>query len=41
VITAFVKCFWVNGKGAFTEGTGIGGVLSRMPAGGVEVAKDL
>jgi hypothetical protein len=41
VITAFVKCIWVNGKGAFVEGTGIGGVLSRMPQESIEVTKDL
>jgi hypothetical protein len=29
-MTAFVKCFWMNGKGAPEEGTGMGGVLSRM-----------
>jgi len=30
-MAAIVKCFWMTGKGAFAEGTGIGGVLSRMP----------
>jgi len=33
---AFVKCFWANGKGAFVERTGIGGVLSRMPPEGLK-----
>jgi hypothetical protein len=35
VITAFVKCFWGNGKSAFVEGTGIGEVLSGMPPEGL------
>jgi hypothetical protein len=32
-MAAIVKCFWMTGKGAFAEGTGIEGVLSRLPEG--------